>query len=164
MAKNIKNWVSSGADLVPILARQNLEDCEQGTGDCVEVWGWGPAWEVEEAAKQLHAQEGEYENEEEKEKEEGEDGRDGVHQGYHKVPQRGPVPENTMLGTRMKRKIGELIWWTYLVTLNTLSSLRALRAERPKDPALSWKFTQNTSNTEPVITTESNLQKLYTKV
>lgn len=43
--------------------------------------------------------------------------------------------------------------------MNTLSNLKALRAERPKLPARSWKLTQNTSKTEPVITMESNRLK-----
>ncbi len=33
-------------------------------------------------------------------------------------------------------------------TLNTRSNLSALSAERPKDPARSWWWTQNTSNTD----------------
>ena len=41
---------------------------------------------------------------------------------------------------------------TYLVTLKTLRSLRALRADNPKLPARSWKLTQKTSKTEPVMT------------
>ena len=49
---------------------------------------------------------------------------------------------------------------THLVTLKTLSSLSALNAERPKEPALSWKLTQNTSKTEPVMTMTSKRLKL----
>jgi hypothetical protein len=56
-----------------------------------------------------------------------------------------------------------LKWATYFVTLNTLSSLNALSADRPKLPALSWKLTQNTSKTEPVMTKESNRLKLELK-
>ena len=40
----------------------------------------------------LHAEESKDEDEEEEEEEEGEDGGDGVHEGHHKIPQRGPVP------------------------------------------------------------------------
>ena len=45
---------------------------------------------------------------------------------------------------------------TYFVTLKTRRSLKALRADRPKLPALSWKFTQNTSKTDPAMTKVSN--------
>ena len=52
---------------------------------------------------------------------------------------------------------------TYFVTLKTLRSRRALRPERPKDPALGLKLTQNTSQIDPNMTTQSNLLKAESK-
>lgn len=48
---------------------------------------------------------------------------------------------------------------SYFVTLKTLNNRKALKADRPKLPARSWKFTQNTSKTDPVMTIESNRLK-----
>ena len=52
---------------------------------------------------------------------------------------------------------------TYLVTLKTLRSLSALKPDRPKEPARGLKLTQNTSNMEPKMTTQSNLLKAESK-
>ena len=49
----------------------------------------------------------------------------------------------------------------YVVTLKILNSLNALRTERPKDPAFGLKYVQITSNTLPLITRQSNLNKMY---
>ena len=46
----------------------------------------------------------------------------------------------------------------YFVTLNTRNNRRALSADNPNLFDLSWKFTQNTSNTDPKITMVSNLK------
>ena len=80
----------------------------------------------------LHAEESKDEDEEEEEEEEGEDGGDGIHQRYHQVPQRGPVPVQENRISHPFKNIKP-----YFVTLNTLSNRRALRAESPKDPARS---------------------------
>jgi hypothetical protein len=53
--------------------------------------------------------------------------------------------------SKTKPKVGVFLS-SYFVTLKTLSSLRARRADSPKLPARSWKLTQNTSKTDPVMT------------
>lgn len=68
---------------------------EQGCSDGIEIRGWRPVREIKMASKQLHAKEGKYEDEQEKQEEQRQNGGYGVHQGYHEVPQGGPVPEIT---------------------------------------------------------------------
>ncbi len=60
------------------------------------MWNW-KKWCIflclEAAAEYLHAQEGEYEDEEDEEDQQGVDRGDRVHQGLHQVPHRRPVSE-----------------------------------------------------------------------
>lgn len=46
------------------------------------------------ATEQLHAQQSKDQDEEEEEEDEADDGLHRIHQGYHQVPQRRPVPVN----------------------------------------------------------------------
>ena len=72
----------------------NLENCEQGARDRVEV-GRRPAFrKVEGASEDLHAEQREDEDEQEEKEQKGHDGRDGVHEGDHKISQARPVPAN----------------------------------------------------------------------
>ena len=78
-------------DLVPVLAREDLEDGEQRGDDGVEVGGGPPVGKVEAAAEELHPEEGEDEYEEGEEQEEREDGADGVHERDHQVAEVRPI-------------------------------------------------------------------------
>ena len=82
----------------------DLEDSQQGTGDGVEVWCGRALVKVEESPEELHSKEGKDEDEKEEEEEEGQNGRDGVHQGNHQIPQRRPVPAKKKKGKSTKMK------------------------------------------------------------
>ena len=73
--------------LVPVLARQHLEDGEEGDHEGVEIGVRRPVREVEGTAEQLHPQQGEDQDEEKEKEEEGEDGSHRVEEGDDQVPQ-----------------------------------------------------------------------------
>lgn len=58
-------------DLVPIFARQYLKDGQQRNGERVEVGGWRAVGQIELPAKQLHAQQCEYQYEQEEQEQQG---------------------------------------------------------------------------------------------
>ena len=62
-----------------------LKDCEKGVDDRVEVGRWRLIGEVERAAEELHPQQSKDEDEQKEEEEQRQDGRQGIHEGYHKV-------------------------------------------------------------------------------
>ena len=72
-------------DFVPVFAGEHLEHGQKGDGEGVEIRGWRAVGEVEGSAKELHAQQGENEDEEEQEKKEGNNGAHGAKEGYDKV-------------------------------------------------------------------------------
>ena len=59
---------------VRLLSPPHLKDREQRVDDAVEVGGGRAVWEVEGPAKELHPEQGEYEDEEKEEEEERHDG------------------------------------------------------------------------------------------
>ena len=73
--------------LVPVLARQHLEDGEEGDHEGVEIGVRRPVREVEGTAEQLHPQQSEDQDEEKEEEEEGEDGTHRVEKRDDQVPQ-----------------------------------------------------------------------------
>ena len=84
-----------------------LEDGEHGDGERVEVWRWGPVWEVEGASEELHPQQGKNQDEQEQEQQEGYDGFHGAEQWYDQVAQGRPVPKNK------HKKTCIIIWYVF---------------------------------------------------
>ena len=63
----------------------NLENCEKGNVEGVEIGWWSSFGEVESPSEKLHSQQGKYEDEQEEEKQQGQDGTHRAEQGYHQV-------------------------------------------------------------------------------
>ena len=70
----------------------DLKHSQKSVENCVEVRGGGLRGEVEGASEELHPEQREDEDEQEEEEEKGHDGRQSVHQSYHKIAKWRPVP------------------------------------------------------------------------
>lgn len=71
-----------------------LEDTDEGLGEVVKVASsYFRVFKVISASEELHAQQGENDNEKKEQQQEGSDGADGVEQRGHQIAQRCPVPE-----------------------------------------------------------------------
>lgn len=121
------------------------------------------------AAKELHSQKGEHNDEQEEQKQQADDGLHGVEKGDHQVPERRPVPANrgrwgwgVWLGppAGWRRPVLALppppsgcqgIPRTYFVTLKIRNNLRARNTLIPKDVP-GFMTAQMTSKMLPIIT------------
>lgn len=68
-----------------------LEDSKQRNGKCVEVGRWSAIFKVELAAKELHAEKCEDENEQKQEEQQRNDGSHGTEERYHQVAEWWPI-------------------------------------------------------------------------
>ena len=85
-------------------ASLHLENSEQCAGDGVEVGGGRLGREVERSSEELHPEQREDEDEQEEEEEKRHDGRQRVHQSYHKIAKWRPVPEKKRPRDSLVRK------------------------------------------------------------
>ena len=69
-----------------------LKDREKCIDDRVKVGGGRLILKVEWPSEKLHPEQSENEDEEKEKEEQRHDGRQGVHEGYHKVTEWWPVP------------------------------------------------------------------------
>ena len=85
-----------------------LKDGEQGNRKAVEIGRWRAIGEVESATEQLHAQQGEDQDEQKEEEQQRQNRAHRAKQRYHQIPQRWPIPARKRINVLYQ--LNNLLW------------------------------------------------------